>query len=130
MRDSMLEICLQELNEQKKSLSLEELVNKITQLRNWSDDERISVLSKLHTQLTMDGRFVILADGKWDLRINHPYDVVNPVHSDFDFDDDIELDEEEEDYDTLETTIVKDEDEEEDEDVKKLVDINIEEEDL
>ncbi len=111
---SMIDFSYNLLLNNDGALSLEEMVRELKIEREWTDEKAISILSQLNTQLTLDGRFVILADGKWDLRDRHLYELVNPVYSDFDFEEEIEAieEDEEEDYDTLDKAIVEDEEEE------------------
>ena len=85
-------------------------------------------MAQFYTNLTMDGRFVILPDTKWDLRERHTFQFANPDYSDFELeefiDEDIEEElEEEEEEELLGITEISDDedDEAEDDDLKDLI---------
>lgn len=77
-------------NEQVKFRVLFEEVAKLAGL-DMADPSIKSKMSKLYTQLSLDGRFVTLTDNKWDLRANHKYE---DVHIDMEdaYSDDYEAD--------------------------------------
>ncbi len=115
-KESTVECAIEILNKNGASLDIYKLFKEVSKEIEIAEERYNDRLSQFHTHLTMDGRFVILADGTWDLRNNHPFEAVNIVTTDFDLD--IELAdevvfEEEEDYEGMEVTIVKDKEEEE-----------------
>ena len=66
-------------------------------------------MSSVYTQLSLDGRFIILTDNNWDLRSRHVY---SQVHIDM---DDAYSDDEGEEYDAEEAELLREELGEEDE---------------
>jgi DNA-directed RNA polymerase subunit delta len=120
---SLTDIALELLKDNTEKYTFIDLFNLIAGVLEFSDEERESKLGIFYTSLTLDGRFVILSDGSWDLRVRHKFEQVNPDFSDFDIEDDII--EEEEDEDEIIPDIAKKQDDEDDyddkEDIKRLV---------
>ncbi len=115
-KESTVECAMNILSKKKTSLDIYTLFKEVAKEVEIAEEKYYDRLSQFHTHLTMDGRFIILADGTWDLRTNHPFEAVNIVTTDFDLDIDDEIDtsfEEEEDYEGMEVTVVKDKEEEE-----------------
>ncbi len=110
--ESIIVIAEQVLKEKKGSLDVFSLFDEVAKIKEFTEEERKENLSLFHTYLTTDGRFVILHDGSWSLRENHPYEMVNAISTDFDLFDDEELtDDDEEDYEALDVLVVSDEEE-------------------
>lgn len=110
-KNSTLELAEMLLNEKKGPVDTQTLFAKIADIKGYSDEERELNIGQFYTHLTVDGRFVILQDGTWDLRTNHPFEVVNTISTDFElFEEDL-IEDEEEDYDSLDVLVVADEEE-------------------
>lgn len=79
------------------SLNFKDLFDKAISLSDLelTESETKSKMASLYTQLTCDGRFALLDDGKWDLRSRHSFEQVHVNLDAFD-DDDIGEDDEEE----------------------------------
>ncbi len=79
------------------SLNFKDLFDKAISLSGLelTESETKSKMASLYTQLTCDGRFALLDDGKWDLRSRHSFEQVHVNLDAFD-DDDIGEDDEEE----------------------------------
>ncbi len=91
------------LEESNKSINTAELFKRIIKLLELPESEFEKKIADYYTSLATDKRFVLLADGTWDLRSRHTSDKVVKVQ-----DEDEEEDEEE--------TEGKDEDEENNDD--------------
>ena len=59
------------LEEKETTMNTAELFKEICNLLGYSDDEYASKIGDYYTTLTTDKRFLLLDDGKWDLRKNH-----------------------------------------------------------
>lgn len=59
------------LTENKKPMSTAEIFKKICEILGYSDAEYSEKIGDYYTSLTIDKRFVLLDDAKWDLRKNH-----------------------------------------------------------
>ncbi len=113
-KDSTLVIAEQILKDSKTSLDIYTLFDKIAEVKEFSDEEKKSMIGQFHTYLTVDGRFIILSDGTWGLRDDHPFELVNTISTDFDLFDDEEDEydsDEEVDYEGLDVLVVADEEE-------------------
>ena len=96
------------LTENKKPMSTAEIFKKICEILGYSDAEYSEKIGDYYTSLTIDKRFVLLDDAKWDLRKNHAVELK------------VEDDEEEE---TEEEEMENNEEEEEtDEDIENAID--------
>jgi len=95
------------LQNSKRTLNTADLFKKIIKLLELPDSVFESKIADFYTSLATDKRFILLDNGKWDLRVNHTSDKVIKVVSD---DEDDEEEEEEEDKDEDSS----DDDEEED----------------
>jgi len=94
------------LTENKKPMSTAEIFKKICEILGYSDAEYSEKIGDYYTSLTIDKRFVLLDDAKWDLRKNHAVELK------------VEDDEEEE----TEEEENNEEEEETDEDIETAID--------
>ena len=65
---SMLDAAYAILKEEKKPVKFQDLFLKVADMLHLSDKEKLAKVSLFYTNLTTDGRFVILSDNFWDLR--------------------------------------------------------------
>ena len=104
------------------AMSFMDLMNKVAENLEMSEEEKIARLGAFYTDLSLDGRFVALTNNAWDLRSRHTYDKVhidvNEVYSDEEGDLDLEEELDEEDRD-----IDDGEEEDEENESKKPVDL-------
>jgi DNA-directed RNA polymerase delta subunit len=124
------------LLEEKGPMKTLDLFNKIAILLELSQSTVEKKIGDYYTTLTTDKNFLLLENGKWDLRSRHTSDkVVKAPDSDEDdeeeeeeIEDKVEIDDEEEDYDSQ----VSDDDDfdDGDDDLKDLVVLDEEELDL
>lgn len=96
------------LTENKKPMSTAEIFKKICEILGYSDAEYSEKIGDYYTSLTIDKRFVLLDDAKWDLRKNHAVELK------------VEDDEEEEETDEDIETAIDDEDIDTDDDLDDL----------
>lgn len=87
------------LEESKRKLNTADLFKKIIKLLELPESTFEKKIADFYTALSTDKRFILLDNGKWDLRSNHTSDKVIKVS---DEDDDEETDENEEDEEELE----------------------------
>lgn len=102
------------LTENKKPMSTAEIFKKICEILGYSDAEYSEKIGDYYTSLTIDKRFVLLDDAKWDLRKNHA------VELKVEDDEEIENNEEEEETDEDIETAIDDEDIDTDDDLDDL----------
>jgi len=101
------------MEESKRKLNTADLFKKIIKLLDLPESTFEKKIADFYTALSTDKRFILLDNGKWDLRSNHTSDKVIKVS---DEDDDEEIDEEneeekEEDIDEIEEDNFDDTDE-------------------
>lgn len=117
--------------EEKGAMNTLELFNKIASLLNLPKSSVEKKIGDYYTTLSTDKNFLLLEDGKWDLRKRHTSDKVIKAQDNEDEEEDEELEEkldvpeEEDDYDSQ----VSDEDDfdDGDDDIKDLVILDEEE---
>ena len=88
------EIALMIIEESKRKMNTANLYKKIMKLLDLPESSYESKIADFYTALATDKRFVLLSNGKWDLRSNHTSDKIVKV-SEEDEEDDDEEDEEE-----------------------------------
>ena len=82
------------LLEERGAMNTAELFKEITTLLGLPNSVYENKIGDYYTTLTTDKRFIMLEDGKWDLRDNHTSDKVVVIHETEDEDEE-ELEEEE-----------------------------------
>lgn len=120
------------LEESKKKLNTADLFSKIIKLLELPESTFEKKIADFYTALSTDKRFILLDNGKWDLRSNHTSDKVIKVSDDEEEEEETEGEtEEEEQQDELEEDNFDDTEEEEyDEDTnEELKDLVIIDED-
>ena len=90
------------LEDSKKTLNTAELFKKIIKLLELPESTFEKKIADFYTSLATDKRFVLLDNGKWDLRSNHTSDKVIKVSDEEDEESDEENEEEELEEDELE----------------------------
>ncbi len=114
------------LEESKRKLNTADLFKKIIKLLDLPESTFEKKIADFYTALSTDKRFILLENGKWDLRSNHTSDKVIKVS---DEDDEEESDEENEDEeleedieeDSFDDTDESDYDDDTNEELKDLV---------
>lgn len=108
------------LTENKKPMSTEEIFKKICEILGYSDAEYSEKIGDYYTSLTIDKRFVLLDDAKWDLRKNHAVELKVEDDEEEENEEEIENNEEEEETDEDIETAIDDEDIDTDDDLDDL----------
>ena len=83
------------LEDSKRNLNTAELFKKIIKLLELPESTFEAKIADFYTALATDKRFILLDNGKWDLRSNHTSDKVVKLSTDDDDDDEDEETEEE-----------------------------------
>lgn len=119
------------LEESKRKLNTADLFKKIIKLLGLPDSVFENKIADFYTSLSTDKRFILLENGKWDLRINHTSDKIVKVSEEDDDDEEEDSDEVEEKEDEIEEDSYDDKDDEDfDEDTnEELKDLVIIDED-
>jgi len=113
----------------KRTLNTADLFKKIIKLLELPESIFETKIADFYTTLATDKRFILLSNGKWDLRSNHTSDKVIKVSSEDDEDEEDEEEVEEDDNtssdeteeDSYDDTDDEDYDEETNEELKDLV---------
>ena len=98
------------LEESKRKLNTADLFKKIIKILELPESTFENKIAEFYTALSTDKRFILLDNGKWDLRVNHTSDKVIKV----------EDDEEEEEEEEIVEEIYDDKIEEDDDDLDLL----------
>lgn len=116
------------LEESKRKLNTADLFKKIIKLLELPESTFEKKIADFYTALSTDKRFILLDNGKWDLRSNHTSDKVIKVSDEDDEEsedeeneDEEELDEDELDEDSYDDTDDTDYDDDTNEELKDLV---------
>ena len=116
------------LEESKRKLNTADLFKKIIKLLELPESTFEKKIADFYTALSTDKRFILLDNGKWDLRSNHTSDKVIKVsdedddeESDEENEEEEEIEEEELDEDSYDDTDESDYDDETNEELKDLV---------
>ncbi len=124
------------LEEGKRKLNTADLFNKIIKLLELPESTFEKKIADFYTALATDKRFILLDNGKWDLRSNHTSDKVIKVSDDDDEDENEDENEDEEkqedeiEEDSFDDTEDEDYDDDTNEELKDLVVIDEDEMEL
>ena len=112
------------LEESNKKMNTADLFKKIIKLLELPDSVFESKIADFYTALSTDKRFILLDNGKWDLRNNHTSDKVIKISDDEEDDEEEEIEndkQEEIEEDSFDDTENEDYDDETNEELKDLV---------
>lgn len=115
------------LEESKRKLNTADLFKKIIKLLELPESTFEKKIADFYTALSTDKRFILLDNGKWDLRSNHTSDKVIKVSDEEDEESDEETEEEDEELeedieeDSFDDTDESDYDDDTNEELKDLV---------
>ena len=114
------------LEESKKKLNTADLFKKIIKVLDLPESTFDAKIADFYTALSTDKRFILLDNGKWDLRSNHTSDkVIKVTEEDDEEEEEIEEKEEEEEMDpeedNFDDTDESDYDDDTNEELKDLV---------
>ena len=96
------------LENSKRTLNTADLFRKIMKLLELPESTFEAKIADFYTALATDKRFILLDNGKWDLRSNHTSDKVIKVISDEDEEEEEEEDEKDEDEDSSDEDLDED----------------------
>lgn len=115
------------LEESKRKLNTADLFKKIIKLLDLPESTFEKKIADFYTALSTDKRFILLDNGKWDLRSNHTSDKVIKVtdedeeESDEETEEEEEIEEDELEEDSFDDTDESDYDDDTNEELKDLV---------
>lgn len=118
------------LIEEKGAMNTADLFKKITKLLDLPESVYEKKIGDYYTTLTTDKRFLLLEDGRWDLRTRHTSDkVIIPTDTDEEEEEELEIKEDQEDVtDDFDSSVSDEDDFDDDEDdLKDLVVLDEEE---
>ena len=118
---SMRDIAHELLTKKKSPVLFDKLWKEVSEILGLTEEESLEKIGTFYTHITLDGRFVLLENNTWDLRVRHKFEEITIDMNDLydDEDNDVEIIDDEdmdEDYDD-------DEDDEDDEDNKNPKDM-------
>ncbi len=64
------------LKENNKTMNTPTIFREICNLLDYSDDEYMAKIGDYYTSLTLDKRFILLANNEWDLRDHHSVELI------------------------------------------------------
>ena len=115
------------LEDSKKPINTAEIYKKIMKLLDLPDSSFESKIADFYTSLSTDKRFILLDNGKWDLRSRYTSDKIIKVSSEDDDEEEEEIEDEsssqidEDDEDNYDDTEIDDYDDDTNEELKDLV---------
>lgn len=74
---SSLQVAYELLLRTKAEVTFDEIWDYVCEQLNYTDEQKISKKARFYTNISLDGRFVLLGDSKWDLRSNLMFDKVH-----------------------------------------------------
>jgi DNA-directed RNA polymerase subunit delta len=102
MQESMLDVAYRILKESSEPVAFADLVEKVAGELGYSKQEKDAKMAQFYTNLTIDGRFVVLTDNKWDLRERVSYEMahidMNEAYNEVEEDDSAASDEKTEEF--------------------------------
>jgi len=105
------------LKENNKSMNTPTIFKEICNLLDYSEDEYVAKIGDYYTSLTLDKRFVLLANNEWDIRDNHSVELVMD-------------DEESEENESLEEEVEEFEEETDEDDIDEVLDDDLDTSDM
>lgn len=97
MGKPMVDIAFELMSKKKKAVVFGKLWEEVSQIRGLTQAQADDRIAQFYTDMSLDDRFVILADNKWDLRKRHKFeDIVIDTDAILVEDDEDEEDDDEE----------------------------------
>jgi DNA-directed RNA polymerase subunit delta len=75
----MIDIAYDVLNNSKAAVVFIELFNNVSEIKGLTQAQKEDKIAQFYTDLSLDGRFVIMEDNKWDLKSRHRLEEVKKV---------------------------------------------------
>lgn len=98
VNQSMTDVAFELMSKKKKAIPFKKLWEEVVAIMGYSEAVALNKVSTFYANMSLDTRFALVEDGKWDLRSRHTYNETHKDLSDIldDSDDDEnEFDEEE-----------------------------------
>ena len=141
---ALVDIAYEILLETNRTYNFRELIDELVKVRNMTNEQLMSIIAQVYTEINIDGRFVCLGDTVWGLKRWYPTDTVEGTQEgggtkkkkvivDDDFDDYDTEDDVVEEYEEDDVVIFEEEEEFVDEDAdieEEEIDAEIDEEEL
>lgn len=100
---SMIEIAEIQMLKKRTPQKFETIAKEVCEILGMSNEEMGKVIGRFYSDLTLNGKFIPVGEGKWDLKNRQLFEVgdsVTNLQETSDHDDDIFLDDDDEDDDT------------------------------
>lgn len=101
---ALVDIAYEILRETTRPYNFRELMDEIANIRSLTEEQKMSMIAQVYTEVNIDGRFVCIGENTWGLKRWYPTDTVEETQEgggkkkklvlDDDFDDDFEIEEE------------------------------------
>ncbi len=98
----MVDIAFDLMQKKKKEIEFPRLWEEVTQIKGLSQSQADDLIADFYSDMSLDDRFVILKDNKWDLRSRHKFEDVVIDTEAIMVDDDDDEEELEENFEELE----------------------------
>ncbi|WP_449355029.1 DNA-directed RNA polymerase subunit delta [Virgibacillus natechei] len=69
---AMIELAGSVLADEKKSLHFKDLFDKVTGMKDFSEEKKTAIIAQFYTDLNVDGRFITLGENMWGLKRWYP----------------------------------------------------------
>ncbi|MFD1361620.1 DNA-directed RNA polymerase subunit delta [Lentibacillus salinarum] len=76
---SLLELAHALLSDEKKAFNFNQLYDKVTELKGFTDELKQTYIAQFYTDLTIDGRFLTTSPGIWGLKRWYPVEQMDEV---------------------------------------------------
>ena len=73
---SMRDIAHELLTKKKNPVLFDKLWKEVSEILGLSEEEALEKIGTFYTHITLDGRFVLLENNTWDLRVRHKFEEI------------------------------------------------------
>ncbi len=74
MGQPMVDIAFELMQKKKKEIAFPKLWDEVIQVKGLNQSQADDLIGDFYSDMSLDDRFVILKDNKWDLRIRHKFE--------------------------------------------------------
>lgn len=71
---SMVDLAYEMLKTEKQPLPLQELIDRIREIKQFSDEDLEDQIARFYTNMNLDGRFMFIGENHWGLKKWYPFD--------------------------------------------------------
>lgn len=75
--ESMVDVAYEVLKKTEGQLNFKELFDEVCNLQEVSEDQKMDIISPFFTNISLDGRFVLLKNNFWDLRERQTFENIS-----------------------------------------------------